>query len=151
MSRGAFENCFATGLDLSEFQSPDSSSNNNGKRGGTATNSSAAAELLRVKQIEREQREREEAKDTEMEQMVNRQLSALSRSLTKPTKKMSSKFELVDALVQMHGSDADRFERTSRKTSRKQQQGREKSSSRRLGNGAKSVQVIKGKSSRSKY
>jgi hypothetical protein len=129
-SNGAFETCFAGGLDLSEFSNPSSSLVQPGK--------SAAAELLRVKAKERNQREEEEAAERRMEEIIKQGVSNLEQSL----KKTPRPSIVVDALVKMHGSD------TSESLYRGKKSRQRKSGSSR--NNASSSKAYK-KSKKSKY
>jgi hypothetical protein len=110
---GAFESCFASGLDLSEFSS-----------GGTQSQlsrPSAAAELLRVKQEEIKQKEQEEEEETRMGLLVKNRVSQLEESIEK--KKLgghSSENMVVNALINMHGNDdaasKDKIRKATKKT-----------------------------------
>jgi hypothetical protein len=136
--KGAFESCFASGLDLSEFSS-----------GGTQSQSSrpsAAAELLRVKQEEIKQKEREEEEETRMEVLVKNRVSQLEESIEK--KKLGahrSENMVVNALVNMHGNDDVVSKHKTRKAMKKT-----KSSSRPAPPQPQKSKAIK-KSRRSKY
>jgi hypothetical protein len=133
-SNGAFESCFAGGLDLSEFSSPKEPL----QVGGAPK--SAAAELLRVKAEERRHREKEEAEEQRMEEIIKKRVSNLENSLTK---QRPSNSIVVDALVKMHGQD------TSDPSYRKKKSGLRKSRSSRGAQSAKSFSVKK--SRRIKY
>jgi hypothetical protein len=128
-SNGAFESCFAGGLDLSEFSSP---------KEPLQVGTSAAAELLRVKAEERKQREKEEAEEQRMEEIIKKRVSNLENSLTK---QRPSNSIVVDALVKMHGQD------TSDPSYRQKKSGLRKSRSSR---GVQSSKAVK-KSRRIKY
>eukprot|EP00539_Tryblionella_compressa_P000586 CAMPEP_0178736770 /NCGR_PEP_ID=MMETSP0744-20121128/2619_1 /TAXON_ID=913974 /ORGANISM="Nitzschia punctata, Strain CCMP561" /LENGTH=179 /DNA_ID=CAMNT_0020389269 /DNA_START=16 /DNA_END=555 /DNA_ORIENTATION=+ len=91
-ANGAFENCFAAGLDLSEF-----STTSRGNGGGDT--SSAASELLRVKETERLQRQEAEAEEQKMKQVLQKKLQALQK---RPNESSNA---VVDALVRMHGTE----------------------------------------------
>lgn len=96
--KGAFESCFASGLDLSEFSSGDTQSQ--------PSRPSAAAELLLVKQEEIKQKEREEEEEKKMEVLVKNRVSQLEESIEK--KKLGghhSENMVVNALINMHGND----------------------------------------------
>ena len=94
-SNGAFESCFAGGLDLSEFAKPQ-------QRLGMPK--SAAAELLRVRAEERKQMEQNEAEEQKLEEIIKMRVSNLS-SLSKEPRNSNA---VVDALVKMHGHDTSR-------------------------------------------
>lgn len=93
-SKGEFESCFSVGLDLSEFENP-----NGPKKPAT----SAAAELLRVKKLEREKRKQDEAVEEQMKNSIRQQISTLRSA----QKRSTSGNMVVDALVKMHGGDTD--------------------------------------------
>ncbi|KAL3945045.1 MAG: hypothetical protein SGBAC_000902 [Bacillariaceae sp.] len=93
-SKGEFESCFAVGLDLSEFENP-----NAPKKPTT----SAAAELLRVKKLEREKRKQDEAVEEQMKNSIRQQISTLRSA----QKRRTSGNMVVDALVKMHDGDKD--------------------------------------------
>lgn len=93
-SKGEFEACFAGGLDLSEFD------NQNAPKKGTG---SAAAELLRVKKLEMEKRQQEEAAEEQMKNSIRQQISTIRNA----QKRRNSGNMVVDALVKMHGGDTD--------------------------------------------
>jgi hypothetical protein len=99
---GAFENCFSTGLDLSEFTVASQSDD------VVTRTASASSQLLRIKCQERNKRRQEEQEDFKMEQMLQNRLTALRPSDDANQKKSSpacSPSVVMDALVQMHGGD----------------------------------------------
>lgn len=91
-SKGDFEACFGKGLDLSEFSTA-----------GEKPAKSAAQELLRVKSLEREQREQEEAKEQVLESAIKERVS----SLLKAKQRKDSGNIVVNALVKMHSHDTN--------------------------------------------
>ncbi len=93
-SNGQLENCFASGLDLSEFDGAAAES-------GDEPLECAAAKLLLVKEEERRQREREENSDKRMQEVVRERVAGMQEIL----KKNRESNVLVNALVQMHGVD----------------------------------------------
>jgi hypothetical protein len=93
-SNGKFESCFANGLDLSEF----SSSNFTGGRP-----KSAAAELLRVKKIEKERQRQDEIEERRMEGVIRQRAQHVKKSIVQ--KRNGAEDVVVDALVKMHDSD----------------------------------------------
>ena len=125
--KGAFESSFAGGLDLSEF------ANAVVNRGPSK---SAAAELLRIKTKEKEQREKTEAEERIMEEIIRKRVSNLA------TQGPSNSI-VVDALVKMHGSEMNE------RSSKKKISGSRKSGSFR--NSQPSKPFAKKKSRRSKY
>jgi hypothetical protein len=99
-NNGAFEACFASGLDLSEFDS-------NPTLQVQAARPSASAELLRVKALEMQQKERDQREEERMQEIVKNRVIDLEKSLDKK-KENKSDFGadlFVDALVSMHGND----------------------------------------------
>ena len=93
-AKGQFERCFASGLDLSEFGTT------NGE-GSDKPLQSAAAQLLRVKEGERRRKEQEEMADIRTREVVRERITDVRETLK--LKRESN--ILVNALVQMHGSD----------------------------------------------
>lgn len=102
---GQFENSFAAGLDLSEFGSTSSS---------TQPRICAAEQLLQVKKQERLQREENAKEDRRMEEIVQRRIAGIENTLRR-TKAANDSNVVVNALVQMHGTDTDDL-RVNRKT-----------------------------------
>lgn len=94
-SKGQFETCFATGLDLSEFDK------NPLRNGGGTPVESAASRLLRVKQAEKRRKEEEDAADQRLRQIVQEE-SAKTRESLEREKESNT---VVNALVHMHGHD----------------------------------------------
>ena len=93
-AKGQFERCFASGLDLSEF----------GTTNGESCDKpleSAAAQLLRVKEEERLRKEQEEMADQRTQQVVRERITDIRETIQR---KREANI-LVNALVQMHGSD----------------------------------------------
>jgi hypothetical protein len=73
---------------------------------------SASAELLRIKESEKRQRQHHEIEERKMEQVLQKQVEAIRRhNLNEETTGMGSSgpLQVVDALVRMHGSDSDTF------------------------------------------
>ena len=99
-SRGEFESSFAGGLDLSEFL-------NTNKKTNTMPQKSAAKELLRVKSLEKRQREKDEAEEQRLGIAVQNRVSNFEESLllAEQRKRKSTGSIVVDALVKMHGHD----------------------------------------------
>lgn len=98
-SHGHFETCFASGLDLTEFGSALTTDDENNDE--PPRRESAAAQLLRVKQEEKRQQQEEEAADDKMQKVVQGRAANIQETINK--KRESN--VLVNALVQMHGSD----------------------------------------------
>jgi len=98
---GAFESCFAQGLDISELiSSPKNSA------GESSNRTSAAEELLKVKQKERRKRQIQEEEEAKMQAALQKRLDSLkNRANQKEKVQRHSGFEIGDALVRMHGSD----------------------------------------------
>jgi hypothetical protein len=96
-SNGEFEACFGKGLDLSEFGSTTSSTGEKPNQ----PKKSAAQELLRIKSLEKTQREREIFE----EQKLNIAIQAQVSSLLQAKQRTNSDNLVVDALVKMHGHD----------------------------------------------
>ena len=147
---GAFESCFASGLDLSEFAASSSAPNCK-----TATKSSAASELLRIKQAEKQQRENDEREDYKMDLLVQRRLHKLRNG----AKSDDPNTLVVNALVQMHGGD-ETYKTTSSRSMQKSRQRRRSASQmlqqqqslRRNGaNGKKKPKGVVKKGKRSKF
>jgi hypothetical protein len=134
--KGAFESCFASGLDLSEFSS--------GVTQSQSSRPSAAAELLRVKREEIKQKEREEEEEARMELLVKNRVSQLEESIEKKKLGHCSENMVVNALINMHGNDAAASKHKIRKAMKKR-----KASSRPAPQPQKSIAVRK--SRRSKY
>eukprot|EP00980_Cylindrotheca_fusiformis_P018803 scaffold6265_cov193-Cylindrotheca_fusiformis.AAC.23 len=97
-SAGEFESTFADGLDISEFDT--SVATPTAQKGSVR---SAAADLLRVKEIEKKQREEEEAEEGALQVAVQERASIVEESLIK--QKRNSGSIVADALVKMHGQD----------------------------------------------
>lgn len=99
-SKGEFESSFAGGLDLSEFL-------NTNKKTSTIPQKSAAKELLRVKSLEKRQREKDEAEERRLGIAIQNRVSNLEESLhlAEQRKRNSTGSIVVDALVKMHGHD----------------------------------------------
>jgi hypothetical protein len=113
-SRGHFENCFADGLDLSEFSNAVENTDNAaaGATGhvGTRRTTSASADLLKVKQLERQQKHHDEMEERRLQQSVQRRISNISHSIAEKkvatdTKKKASP-SINDVLIMCHGSDS---------------------------------------------
>ena len=121
---GAFENSFAQGLDLTEFESSQTTRRNNNQQeiasGGSFSSSynpntarprlSASEELLRIKDEERQRRKIHEEEEMKMQEALDKRIKYLqhnnnSSSSNKIDNRISSSCEVVDALVRMHGSD----------------------------------------------
>ena len=94
-ANGEFESCFADGLDISEFL------NTSAKEGKPQP--SAAEQLLRIKAIEKKEREEEEAQEQRLELSIEKRASNIAKSLEKEKRGPAS--IVVDALVKMHGHD----------------------------------------------
>ena len=135
---GAFESSFAQGLDISELLSTDTAA-----KGTTAkTATSAAEELLKIREEERKQRQIQEHEEAKMQEALQKRLSALAerkkakaREQQQQRQKQRSSFEIGDALVRMHGTDAMAADILSQKattTGNGNRRGR-KSASRRIG------------------
>jgi len=159
---GSFENTFAQGLNLSEFGfSPSlldviSKDNNDdydddydyhGNKMSTiqyqqkeqrSSYRSAAEELLKIKEKERRQQQIQEKEELKMQEALQKQLKSLKDNQTKDNSNNNtrSSFEVVDALVRMHDTDAaiavlssnkTNNNKTSRKGNRRRQQHQKKS------------------------
>ena len=115
-SKGHFENCFAQGLDLSEFgQTAENSDHDAARSVATGTTTpSASANLLKVKEIEHEQKLNDEMEERRLEQSVQRRISNISQSIAAKNMSIDNKdrqkksTSINDVLVHMHyGLDAD--------------------------------------------
>jgi hypothetical protein len=121
---GAFENCFATGLDLSEFSRTTAATTSSSTSNGTAAQTilSASSELLRIKTIEKNQRQEEEQQDQKLAQVIQQRNEVLQQRNTQKLNSTimnassTSPFLVADALVQMHGEDDTYKHTTSTKT-----------------------------------
>jgi hypothetical protein len=98
-SHGHFENCFASGLDLSEFGGASTTTNNNGEE--HPRRESASAQLLRVKEEERRRNHEERDAEEKMQKVVQGRVTNIQETI----KKKRDSNVVVNALVQMHGSD----------------------------------------------
>jgi len=162
----SFESTFAQGLNLSEFgispslsdviskdndddddDDDDDNDDYNGKKMPTilyqhkeqrSLYRSAAEELLKIKQKERGQQQIQEKEELKMQEALQKQLKTLNDNQTKDKTKNNtrSSFEVVDALVRMHDTDATitmlssnktNNNKTSRKGNRRRQQQQKKS------------------------
>jgi len=158
---GSFESTFAQGLNLSEFgispslsgviskdnDDDDDNDDYNGQKMSTilyqhkeqrSSYRSAAEELLKIKQKERGQQQIQEKEELKMQEALQKQLKTLNDNQTKDKTKnnIRSSFEVVDALVRMHDTDATitmlssnktNNNKTSRKGNRRRQQQQKKS------------------------
>jgi hypothetical protein len=95
-SHGQFETWFASGLDLTEFGNASTTSGDQSSR-----RESAAAQLLRVKEEEKRLRNEEEDAEEKMHLVVQGRVANIQETI----KKKHESNVLVNALVQMHGSD----------------------------------------------
>jgi hypothetical protein len=80
---------------------------------------SASAELLRIKESEKRQRQHHEIEERKMEQVLQKQVERIRRhNLNEETTSLGSSgpLQVADALVRMHGSDSDTFTSSSYKT-----------------------------------
>lgn len=80
-TKGAFEACFAQGLDLSEFAA---------KGGTNASVTSASAALLQVKAKESAAQKQHEQEDMRLEQLAKERAENLKKASSLPTKKISA-------------------------------------------------------------
>ena len=71
--KGQFENCFASGLDLSEFDSKSRETN-----GSASTKTSASKALLIVKATEKQQIQQQNKDDEKLEEIVKRRVENLT-------------------------------------------------------------------------
>mmetsp|Transcript_2402 Transcript_2402/g.5212 ORF Transcript_2402/g.5212 Transcript_2402/m.5212 type:complete len:173 (-) Transcript_2402:701-1219(-) len=99
-SVGIFENSFAHGLDISELLST-----NTARASGESNRTCAAEDLLRIKEVERRQRQIHEEEEGKMYEALQKRLVSLKDSNSKDKEKKRSSFEIGDALVRMHGTD----------------------------------------------
>ncbi len=143
---GAFESCFAQGLDISELIS----SRKNAAGDSSSNRTSAAEELLKVKQEERRQRQIQEEEEAKMQAALQKRLDSLKKSANQKEKvKRHSSFEIGDALVRMHGSDEIAASVLSRKVVGGTSNRRRNSASRRSSfNANKSLAIKKSKKSK---
>lgn len=101
-SRGQFETCFAAGLDLSEFGVDDNRTPSSSSLSvNPPVRESAAAQLLRVKEAEKRQKEEEHAADKRMQAIVQERTANIRETI----KRKEESNILVNALAQMHGQD----------------------------------------------
>ena len=91
-SKGQFEQCFAAGLDLTEFGSSSPSN---------VPQVSAAAELLSVKEKEKRIKDEEEIAEQRMQQVIKDRVADIDEAIRKNREGNI----VVHALVQMHGTD----------------------------------------------
>mmetsp|Transcript_39565 Transcript_39565/g.95591 ORF Transcript_39565/g.95591 Transcript_39565/m.95591 type:complete len:233 (-) Transcript_39565:112-810(-) len=171
-NKGHFENCFAQGLDLSEFdQTANDSDRASAHSNATRTAiPSASANLLRIKEIEQQQKLHDEMEERRLEQSVQRRISNISQSMA--TKKINindkdkqkKSTSINDVLVHMHyGLDADfigglaerrgshqvaKKQKKEMKNNLKKQQQQQKRTNNNQGTGKTKQHVVKGKSSR---
>jgi len=157
---GSFENTFAQGLNFSEFgisplsdviskdnDDDDDTDDYNDKKMSTilyqhteqrSSYRSAADELLKIKQKERGQQQIQEKEELKMQEALQKQLKTLNDNQTKDKTKNNtrSSFEVADALVRMHDTDATitmlssnktNNSKASRKGNRRKQQKQKKS------------------------
>lgn len=96
-SHGQFETCFASGLDLTEFGSASTTGAD-----GDACRESASAQLLRLKKEEKRRKQDDEDAEEKMRKVVQGRVANIQEAIKK---KHESSNVLVNALVQMHGSD----------------------------------------------
>ena len=99
-SVGTFENSFAHGLDISELLST-----NTATAIGQSNRTSAAEELLKIKEVERRQRQIHEEEEGKMHEALQKRLVSLKDSNSKDKERKRSSFEIGDALLRMHGTD----------------------------------------------
>jgi hypothetical protein len=91
-TKGQFENCFAAGLDLTEFGNSSESD---------FPKESAAAQLLRVKEKEKKLKDDEEVAERRLREVIQVRAAEINDTIRKTIQGNV----LVNALVQMHGSD----------------------------------------------
>jgi hypothetical protein len=113
-TKGGFESCFASGLDLSEFSTSDST---------TAPKLSAASELLKVKAREREEQEKEQVEEDRMQSVVQQRAVQLKQSFNQRQQDRllgnnASQSAFTNALLSMHKTDQIRLS-TSKQTGKK--------------------------------
>lgn len=102
--KGAFESCFAQGLDLSEFGSLKTSS---------SSSTSSASKLLNIKRIEKEQADCEERQEAQMEEVVRKRALHLKEtkeklpvSATKVWQANDSTTNVIfSSMIEMHRAD----------------------------------------------
>jgi hypothetical protein len=113
--KGCFESCFASGLDLSEFATSNSTP--------PPSKISAASELLKVKAREREEQEKEQLEEERMQMLVQQRAVQLKQSFNQRQQDRllgsnASQSAFTNALLSMHKTDQIRLS-TSKQTGKK--------------------------------
>lgn len=145
--KGAFESCFAVGLDLSEFSASKASPSS-----PNHAIKSASAELLKTTLIEKEQKEADEQMELKMNAMVRDRALDLEKSLRKKKEEAASGNTILsNALINMHQSDTISTSNASRKLMKKKNRSASRQRAGARGGSVGSSSKATKKSQRTKY
>jgi hypothetical protein len=105
IKKGAFESCFAQGLDLSEFDSANTPATTT-----TTTTTSAAAQLLPIIQRRAQERHSNDQEELKLHTTIQTRVFSIQNELklkqaATPDTAFLGSHELTDALVTMHDND----------------------------------------------